>query len=404
MKLKRESKESLSIVTLDAYSEFEKLEPWVYKNPEFDEGTKELKLDKSTALFDIPEKIYGNTTKLAKIIMNDYDPKGETLGVLLVGKKGMGKSLLSENIAMRMIEKGYSVIHVTRPISARAVEKAVETLSPCMLYLEEFEKCFENPGEIPIFLNMFSATTIKGLLVVIAANNIQNMIYDPLVDRPQRLRYRINYSEIDDNVVEDILSDAEISKDQKRVYTEWVKSSKPNIDSLITLVKLSSHITDPNDLVEYISILNVPKLNPLRYKLVGLTLTSWNHLFVSDREYRIRMSSLTSPPTCVIAIEGDHKFKTEIDLSVENEKEPFFTVEKDLEVEVTERLLEGSARRSVKVSVELKFELTRDAGDIKKMVIATIPEEFEDNPLELIKDGEHVASNCRDASAWLAWE
>lgn len=402
MRLKNETQETVSIVTLDSYSEFSKLTPWVYRNPKYDEASGTLTLDKTKALFEIPDKIYGNSEKLAKIILKDYRPKGDTLGVLLVGKKGMGKSLLSEKIAMMMVEKGYSVIHVTRPVSAVAIEKAVETLSPCLLYLEEFEKCFENPQDVPVFLNMFSATTIKGLMVVIAANSINSVIYDPLIDRPQRLRYRINYAEIDDNVVNDILADSEVSAEQRRVYTEWVNSSKPNIDSLITLVKLTAHITDPTELVEYISILNVPRLNPLRYKLQGLTITGWNHPTVSDYSYKVKMQTSVTPPSCVITIEGANKFKTEVDLTIEDDSEPGFLVDRTLEVAVPS--MDGGPKVMAKIALEMEFGLSRDAGKIANMFTVQIEEAYKDKPLKLLANGQHVEGSSRDISQWLAWE
>lgn len=400
MRLKNETTDSLSIVTLDSYSKFEELTPWVYKNPTYDPVTGTLGLDKAKALFELPEKIYGNSDKLSEIILKDYRPKGDTLGVLLVGKKGMGKSLLSEKMAMMMVNKGWSVIHVTKPVSASAVEKAVEILAPCMLYLEEFEKCFENTQDVPIFLNMFSSTTIKGLLVVIAANSINSVIYDPLIDRPQRLRYRINYSEIDDNVVEDILADSEVSPEQKKVYTEWVKSSKPNIDSLITLVKLTAHISDPNELIEYISILNVPRLNPLRYKLGSLSIVGWNHPVVGEYPYRVKMESGVNPPSCIISIEGGSlKFKTEIDLTIETDSEPGFRVEKTLEV-----VLNGDPKRTAKIELDLNFEICRDAGKISKMFSVNVEKEYDDKPMHLLRDGEHIEGSCRNISQWLEWE
>lgn len=408
MRLKNESQESISIITLNEYSEFNKLDPWIYKNPTFDPASGTLSLDKNESLFELPKKIYGNSQRLGEIILKDYKPKGDTLGVLLVGKKGMGKSLLSEKIAMDMINRGYPVIHVTRPVSALAVEKAVEVLSPCLLYLEEFEKCFENPQDVPVFLNMFSSTTINGLMVVIAANSINSIIYDPLIDRPQRLRYRINYSEIDDNVVNDILADSEVSEEQKRVYTEWVKSSKPNIDSLITLVKLTSHIEDPSELVEFISILNVPKLNPLRYKLTGITAVAWNHPVVSSGNYNIKQESLVNPPTCNITISGAHKFTTEVDLTIEDPDKPGFKVIKVLESTAQDNdFMPGpSGKASVaKIELELEFELCRDAGKIATMYSVPITKDFKDKSLEVMRGGALVdGAGVRDMTQWLAWD
>ncbi len=385
MKLINKSSDTLTIVSLDQYQKFDKLQPWIYKNPEFCDATKSLSLTKSEALFDIPETIYGNTTNLADAILKDYDKEGGVLGALLVGKKGMGKSLLSEKISIQMIEQDIPVIHVTRPVSATAIEKAIEILAPCVLYLEEFEKCFTDPSDVPIFLNMFSSTTIKGLMVIIAANSIDNVMYGPLLDRPQRLRYRINYNEIDDTTVDQILSDKEVSDAQRKVYTEWVKSSKPNIDSLITLVKLTKHISNQDELVDYIGILNVPRLNSLRYVLTDLTIIEWNYMAVDRFAYTVTAKTVANPGIFTLEMNAQAKLKGTVDLTVdENNLKPFTS---------TLVMADESKEDGARIVVEASFGLTRDDGDIKQPLQVSLNSEFK-KPLEIIKGRKHVEGNA----------
>lgn len=393
MRLLHSTSDSVSLVTLDNYNQFDKLEPWIYRNPTYDEPSKVLKLDKAESLYSIPKKMYGNADSLAKTILNDYSPKGDVLGALLIGKKGMGKSMLSELMAMKMLDKGIPVIHVTREVDAVAIEKAVETLAPCMLYLEEFEKCFTSASDVPIFLNMFSSTSIKGLMVVIAANNIDGVAYDPMIDRPQRLRFRIKFGKIDEKTVDEVLSDSEATEDQKQVYREWVKSSNPNIDSLITLVKLTTHIKDPNDLIDYISILNVPDLNPLRYKLKTLRLTEWNYDFISDRTVSIKLECFPDPAAIKLNIQGNVNISNTIDLTVEDPTLGDFTLEQWFEDKSHDGL-------EIRVKVFLEFELCRDSGKITQALSTTINEEYKGGFIELIKDGKVVESRAKDLSRY----
>ena len=391
MRLIQDSSEKVSIVSLDSYQKFNRLKPWVYKNPVYDPNTNVISFDKAEALYELPTKMYGNTTKLAKAILMDYKETGDVLGALLVGKKGMGKSLLAETIATELIERKIPVIHVTREVSATAIEKAVELLTPCMLYLEEFEKCFTDRTDIPIFLNMFSSSTIKGLMVVIAANRIDDVAYDPLIDRPQRLRFRISYGDIDDNTVDEILSDQEVTKEQKKVYREWVNSSKPNIDSLITLVKLTNHISDPNDLVEYISILNVPELNKLRYKLKSFTILKWNYPTVTPYNYKISIKSMLEPSICSISIDGRAKFSADIDLKIEDENKQDFSVEDVL-------ITKADSGEEAKIHYYAEFELCRDPGVISQTVSVPISKEFSNSTIPVIADGAFVEGIVKDLS------
>lgn len=384
MRLVNKTSDTLTIVSLDQYKQFNKLEPWIYRNPEYSESTKSLTLTRSEVLFDIPEVIYGNADKLADAILKDYDKSKGVLGALLVGKKGMGKSLLSEKISIKMIKEGIPVIHVTRAVSATAIEKAIEILAPCVLYMEEFEKCFTDPQDVPIFLNMFSSTTINGLMVIIAANSIDNVMYGPLLDRPQRLRFRINYNTIDDNTVNQILSDKEVSDNQRQVYSEWVKSSKPNIDSLITLVKLTKHITNPDELVDYISILNVPKLNPLRYVLTDLIIKEWNYVAVDRFAYTLKAKTMANPGVFTLEMGAHAKLKGSIDLTVdETNLKPFTT---------TLVLSDESKEDGARIVLEASFELTRDEGDINQPLQVPINSEFK-KPIDVIRDRKPVEVN-----------
>lgn len=395
MRLIKDTSDELSIVTLDSYSPIENITPWIYRNPEFNEHTGALTMSKSEKLFDVPERVYGNTKELSAIIRKDWDPKGETLGTLLVGKKGMGKSLLAEDISMEIIKLKHPVIHVTRPVTAAAIEKAVELMAPCVLYLEEFEKCFTDPADIPVFLNLFSSSTIKGLLVIIAANSINNVMYDPLLDRPQRLRFRINYSSIPETTVDEILTDQEVSPEQKKIYTEWVKSSSPNIDSLITLVKLTKHLCDPNDLVEYISILNVPKLNPLRYRLKRFTVNEWNFPVVARHPYKFSCKSMVEPTVFNLAIDGQLKFSTTIDLTVEDPDRGGFTV--------TDVLTSGEGDAEAKIHYTAEFELTREDGLIQHIIQYPIASEFSGTEFTLVSNGKHVEGMGNDVARWEGW-
>lgn len=62
------------------------------------------------------ETIYGNHNKRADKVFKSYDSSSRNFGVILSGKKGIGKSLLARMIAERAIEKNMPVIIVDAAI------------------------------------------------------------------------------------------------------------------------------------------------------------------------------------------------------------------------------------------------------------------------------------------------
>lgn len=390
--VKYESKQ-MTVATLDSFKKLDKVVPWIYKNPVYSPEQQMVTMDKADSRFNIPEKIYGDTERIADYIIKDYHPDCEPLGVLLVGAKGMGKSMLSEFLGDKLMDHyKVPVIHVTRETTALAVDKAVSILAPCIVLLEEFEKCFRNESDIPVILNMLSSSTLRGVLFVISANHIDSVTYGPLLNRPQRLRYRINYNTMSDELLDEILSDYELTPEQKQVYQEWAKGTKSNVDSTICLVRMSKHIHDPAKLVEFIGMLNVPKMLEPSFRVDELTITGWDFGVISTGRYSAIVQSALEDDMISISIGGQNgssgtdvkSFQVDVSEGRGDRYEEFTMLDKEIG-EITIRLKLVSVRTSPK---NLKFNFR-----ITKM--------FEGKPLELIKDARRVVSNTEFVPSWM---
>lgn len=230
-----------------------------------------LFLAKDRNRFDVPHILYGvKYPKISKIIMDDYARTKKSLGVLLTGAKGMGKSLLSEVLGNEMIDKGFPVLYITEELPASAISEFIKVLGPCCVILEEFDKIY-NWDKTPAFIPLFSDTSNDGTLFIITANHISSGTLDPLLDRPQRLKYRINFGEMTEDVINHIVDD-NVGKEELRIlFKTWAKDNRSNIDSLLTLVKMSNHIENEEELVEYIGMLNIPTLSSARPTLDKIT-------------------------------------------------------------------------------------------------------------------------------------
>ena len=76
-------------------------------------------------------------------------------------------------------------------------------------------------------------------------------------------------------MTEDVINhivDDNVGKEELRIlFKTWAKDNRSNIDSLLTLVKMSNHIENEEELVEYIGMLNIPTLSSARPTLDKIT-------------------------------------------------------------------------------------------------------------------------------------
>ena len=370
----------VTLASIDMSRRRDKTPIGLYRNPELNEGNGFVSMDKVDGMFKLPDRIYGKAASYCDLIMQDYDPEGELVGVLLLGKKGMGKSMLAEMLATRIYVMGYPVIHVTKRINPATLPRLLELVGPCVLYLEEFEKCFDQPEDVPIILNMLSDSTLKGCMVIISANTLDVHRYDPLLDRPQRLKYRINYGKLDKQTIDQILGDHEVTDEQKNIYLEWALSSNPNIDSLITLVKMTGHITDGCALVDFISILNVPNLNQPRYEAKEVRILDWSFKVIKDVPYTFEVKTIDGKNSISIEIKG-MGFNKQMDV-------PFGPIEEDRTgLDLNSKVVHIGDEQIGTITVEVTPGITRLAGEkLIKCKVALNTESINMEPLVIIDE------------------
>lgn len=370
----------VSLAMVDMSRRRDRLAAGLYKNPDINEATGYINMDKADKLFEIPSVIYGKSEDYADLIMNDYDPEGEPIGVLLIGTKGMGKSMLAEMLSMRVYGLGYPVIHITRRINPDTIPKLLDIVGPCVIYMEEFEKCFNRIEDVPVILNTLSDSTLKGCMFIISANTLDTHLYDPLLNRPQRLKYRINYGKLDKSVINQILADHDITDAQKSVYLEWALSSNPNIDSLITLVRMTGHITDGADLVDFISILNVPNLNNPRYEPKTVRILDWSFKTIRDYPYTLEVKTIPGRNAITVSMQGAG-FNKQAVLDLPK-------IEEDrTDIDLGPKIIDVGDEESGTISFEITPGITRSGEDktIKAKVPLTV-ESVNIEPLEVIDD------------------
>ncbi len=149
-------------------------------------------LNKRPDLETREEKVYGTHDKKVQKVLQSFKQSERNFGIILSGKKGIGKSLFARLIAEEAIEHGMPVIIVDCAIPGisdflASIEQEV------VVIFDEFEKHFAKRGEDHKdpqieMLSLFDGMNNGKKLFVITCNNPKEL-NEFLINRPGRFHY-----------------------------------------------------------------------------------------------------------------------------------------------------------------------------------------------------------------------
>lgn len=216
----------------------ERLEPKVYLFNFDDKGNCWLEDAES---FKFPDKLYDVSDDLRHMIKVAFNTYKTNLGVLLSGNKGQGKSLTAKLICTDLDQP---VILITKaiPKEVNFVKFLNNIKQDYTLYVDEFEKLFKsiNNNDNPYhsqetFLSFMDGvlTNEHKVLFLLTANESVN---EYLINRPSRIKFLVEYSELPEDLFHLIVDDRLINKDFKEDLMDNVSLVNLNIDLLISII------------------------------------------------------------------------------------------------------------------------------------------------------------------------
>lgn len=149
----------------------------------------------------VNEKTYGLHKRKADKVINSFKNFNRSLGVILSGDKGIGKSLFAKLICQKAIALNYPVILVDAcvPGIARFIESIDQE---CVVMFDEFDKTFRNTpdnDDQAALLSLFDGMAGGKKLYIVTCNELHGL-NEYIVNRPGRFHYhfRFEYPSEDD--------------------------------------------------------------------------------------------------------------------------------------------------------------------------------------------------------------
>lgn len=262
-------------------TEVESISKGVYKVAPSEKG---VHVHRDRDQFKLPEKILGTThSEIARLIGNELmlgEP--EPVGALLTGLKGMGKTDTLYYVANECINKSnYAVFIIEQYVPVVLLRILIEACNGnCVILIDEYGKKFSSPSEdgadesqeAESLLELLNDRSIGRTLFLLADNNTAK-ISEYLLNRPQRIKFHIDYGSLPSDVITEMTKD--INDSQYLNYLDqYVRMNKSAIsyDVYRTVINVAQDcldrgldVTGLTKTLEYYNVpafeLKLPKIN-----------------------------------------------------------------------------------------------------------------------------------------------
>jgi hypothetical protein len=167
-------------------------------------------------------------------------------GILLTGKKGLGKSFTAKQLCERlqlptiMIDSAYDqeMFHFLNTIHI-----------PHIIYIDEFEKLYPEKGEgnkmsqekFLSYLDGGMSNNIKKVFIITTNSRVNDLF----LNRPSRLKYIRKYEKIADEVIQEIIDDLLINKSYASDLIDNLNGDNLNVDILIKIIEEINLVDKP---------------------------------------------------------------------------------------------------------------------------------------------------------------
>lgn len=230
--------------------------PGIYRLKYDDKAGYYLEFNKPR--FVVTGKNYGDMDKEINTFWSRYNQMKSSMGVLLTGAAGSGKTRVAEILSNLAIDTDMCVVMVNDVKINIELVPFLDSLYNMVVVFDEFSKNIPYQMQNKM-LTMFSSIGNNKKLFILTENDRKSV--SPFIrNRPGRIRYAVNYDRIPEDVILEYCDDYNISSDMLDDILELhSKASKFTFDHLQALVSESAY-SPGSTIEELLTLLNLDDL------------------------------------------------------------------------------------------------------------------------------------------------
>jgi len=209
-------------------------------------------------------QIYGTQIlQKASKIWTTWEKKGfHSMGVLLSGLRGSGKTLVVKILMHRALEEEIPVIVIEKAFRGASLIDFFSRFNgqPFLAVIDEFEKKYDDEeGDQDSFLCFLQGTSDYNALTLLTANE-PDLISEYMISRPGRIRYHLKFKGLDPDSIRGYIQ-ANLSEDNLHKGDEilaYLKSfgsvSFDMLEALVEEINLYPGVSDVREVAEDLNI------------------------------------------------------------------------------------------------------------------------------------------------------
>jgi ATPase family associated with various cellular activities (AAA) len=156
--------------------------------------------------FVSPKKLYGDVISNTNRIISTFKSREKSTGVLLVGEKGSGKTMLSMNTCIELAKEGVPTIVINAPWCGDKFNTLIQSIEqPCIVLFDEFEKVYDSEQQEAMLTLLDGIYSSKKLFMLTC--NDKWRVNSHMQNRPGRIFYMKNFVGLDEGFIREYLAD-----------------------------------------------------------------------------------------------------------------------------------------------------------------------------------------------------
>ena len=156
--------------------------------------------------FEFKGKVYGDTMKRADRILNTFQSRPATTGVMLTGEKGSGKTLLAKMLSIKGYEQDIPTIVINAPWCGDQFNAFIQSIEqPLIVIFDEFEKVYDENDQEAMLTLLDGVYPSKKLFVLTC--NDKWRVNQHMRNRPGRIFYMVNFTGLDEAFIREYCGD-----------------------------------------------------------------------------------------------------------------------------------------------------------------------------------------------------